>query len=208
MVETRDAFALSIVITCGAAVGCSFPDYSTELVDEGVLEDLAPETTPAVDSTVDATKDVAPETEVSSDVADVSDADTKDASKPCETYGGTVYLGHCYWISPTLVNEAAAKAYCIAEGAHLVTISTAAENKFVWDLATGLSRWIGLEATTPTMLKTAYKWVNGEPKPFENWASGEPSGFGACVRMVPTSGLWQTRACENTIAVTCERETP
>ena len=204
MIAGRDAYALSIVL---AAAGCSFPDYTAESGDEGV-EDTSPDTFVAVDSTLDVLPDTTPDAETASDVSDASEADTADALKPCGSYGGTVYLGHCYWIDTTTMSEAAAKAYCTAEGAHLVTIASLAENNMVWDLAKGLARWVGLEAPIATTSKIAFKWVNGEAKVYENWASAEPSGLGACVRMVPTSGLWQTRPCDTLLAVTCERETP
>ena len=58
-------------------------------------------------------------------------------------------------------------------GGHLVTISDAAENSWVWGRwGDGRSLWIGF---TDRVTEGAFAWVSGEPVTFTNWRSGEPN---------------------------------
>ncbi len=69
-----------------------------------------------------------------------------------------------------------AKAYAERMGGHLVTISNAEENNFVYDLAKheGVDRafWIGL---TDADSEGRWRWVTSEPLTFTAWGDGEPN---------------------------------
>lgn len=63
-------------------------------------------------------------------------------------------------------------------GAHLVTVSDAAENTFIRDGVLSFdgaprNGWLGL---TDADVEGEYVWVNGEPFGFESWRPGEPNG--------------------------------
>lgn len=83
-----------------------------------------------------------------------------------------------------LVSWTDASAAAAAAGGHLVTLTTAAENTFVFSLASSVSdawvvdslggvqgSWLGANRTGNT-----WTWVTGEAWSYTNWAAGEPSG--------------------------------
>jgi hypothetical protein len=99
--------------------------------------------------------------------------------------------GHEYQLICTKRTFAEAKAAAVRAGGHLVTIGSAAENAFVFDLANvpqawsepniyGMvtGPWIGF-AQDPDGAEPAggWKWVTGESVGYTNWAAGEPNDF-------------------------------
>jgi hypothetical protein len=84
--------------------------------------------------------------------------------------------------------EARASADVLAdEGGHLVTLTSAAENDFVFDaLASNpaawggaFGPWIGLvQDPTGAEPDGAWKWVTGEEATFFNWEESEPNNSG------------------------------
>jgi hypothetical protein len=58
-------------------------------------------------------------------------------------------------------------------GGHLVTVTTAAENSFIFGLWP--SGWIGL---TDEVTEGTWRWVTGETYSYSSWNSGEPNNSG------------------------------
>ncbi len=128
-----------------ATSACSF-EYSVD--DQGIPLDGGSDGTSGDTVALDSRADV--------DAAEASDGEVSDGlTVSCDALGGTVHAGHCYWIITTSMSQPKAREACKTTdfSAHLVTISDAAENKFVWDLATSLPRWIGLHAPAPSTNK-------------------------------------------------------
>lgn len=68
-----------------------------------------------------------------------------------------------------------AKKQCEAMGGHLVTITSQEENDIIAQLTSYGGRyayWIGI---TDEIIEGAWRTVNGEAVPYENWADGQPN---------------------------------
>jgi hypothetical protein len=64
----------------------------------------------------------------------------------------------------------AARQACLNMGGHLVTVTTAAENTFIFNLWP--NGWIGL---TDEAVEGQWRWVTGETFSWANWNGGEPN---------------------------------
>ena len=80
------------------------------------------------------------------------------------------YNGHSYYRSTGSMTWTNAKAACLNMGGHLVTVTTAAENTFIFNLWP--SGWIGL---TDEVTEGQWRWVTGETFSWANWNGGEPN---------------------------------
>ena len=99
--------------------------------------------------------------------------------------------GHAYQLVCSRVTFAQAKSAAVKAGGHLVTIGSAQENGFVFDLVDVPGAWsapniygmvggpyIGLvQAPDGAEPAGGWGWVTGEPLGYTNWASGEPNEF-------------------------------
>jgi len=98
--------------------------------------------------------------------------------------------GHYYEavLVPSGINWNNADAQAKAKGGHLVTITSADENAFVYSLVsaddrywnaeswgTGLGPWIGIYREGGHGDK--WLWVTGEPVTYQNWAPSEPNSW-------------------------------
>lgn len=83
------------------------------------------------------------------------------------------YNGHSYYRSTGSAFWLTAKANCEAMGGHLVTVTTAAENTFIFNLWP--SGWIGL---TDEVTEGVWRWVTGEAYSYTSWNGGEPNNAG------------------------------
>jgi hypothetical protein len=83
------------------------------------------------------------------------------------------YNGHSYYRSTSSAFWSAAKAACENMGGHLVTVTSAAENSFIFNLWP--SGWIGL---TDEVTEGQWRWVTGETYSYSSWNSGEPNNAG------------------------------
>lgn len=83
------------------------------------------------------------------------------------------YNGHSYYRSTGSAFWLTAKANCDAMGGHLVTVTTSAENNFIYNLWP--SGWIGL---TDEVTEGTWKWVTGETYSYTSWNPGEPNNAG------------------------------
>jgi hypothetical protein len=133
------------------------------------------------------------------------------ATVPCPEPQSTNFGGHCYFVTTTRGTwDAASTACSAANSAHLVTITSAAEQTAVAGVVGSADRWIGLSRplASPTV-PSSFAWVSGEPFAFSNWDTplGEPNYTGECVR-IRTTGRWADTTCATgtTYQALCERE--
>ncbi|MDP6989059.1 MAG: lectin-like protein [Planctomycetota bacterium] len=97
--------------------------------------------------------------------------------------------GHHYLAVPDVgITWAAAEAAAAASShqgvpGHLVTITDAAENDFVFALGTVNNFWTGgfQDLNDPSYSEPAgaWKWITGEPMNYTNWLAGEPNNAGS-----------------------------
>jgi len=83
------------------------------------------------------------------------------------------YNGHSYYRSTGSMTWTNARTACSNMGGHLVTVTTAAENSFIYGLWP--SGWIGL---TDEVIEGTWKWVTGEAYSYTSWNGGEPNNSG------------------------------
>jgi hypothetical protein len=83
------------------------------------------------------------------------------------------YNGHSYYRSTGNATWTTARSNCAAMGGYLVTITTAAEQSFIFNIWP--SGWIGL---TDEVTEGTWRWVTGETYSYKNWNSGEPNNAG------------------------------
>ena len=111
---------------------------------------------------------------------------------------------------------AGAMQACIKLGAHLATISSAAENKLARGFVNN-SKWLGgREDVSANVMGTAnYAWITGEPFSFSNWAAREPNQarclgsfmpcYEHCVSLLG-DGTWADASCDLPDGYVCEWE--
>lgn len=80
------------------------------------------------------------------------------------------YNGHSYYRSTGSMTWTAARQACLNMGGHLVTVTSAAENNFIYNLWP--SGWIGL---TDEVVEGQWRWVTGETYSYQSWNPGEPN---------------------------------
>jgi uncharacterized protein (TIGR02145 family) len=165
------------------------------------------ETTPAIEVSESGIISV----EVSMGLEEISDAQEIEGF----THIGTLGQSH-YYVSEASILWEAAKISCEMLGGHLVTISSAEENEWVWQgvYGNGLNpggtnnyqAWIGLyqNVNSPDYSEPdgGWEWVTGEPLDYLNWASNQPNnsdqGYfahmtdanGNCSEADPACGVW------------------
>jgi hypothetical protein len=83
------------------------------------------------------------------------------------------YNGHSYYRSTGSAFWLTAKSNCEAMGGHLVTVTTAAENNFIFNLWP--SGWIGLADEAQ---EGVWRWVTNESYSYTSWNGGEPNNAG------------------------------
>ena len=83
------------------------------------------------------------------------------------------YNGHSYYRSTGSMTWTAARQACANMGGYLVTVTSAAENNFIFNLWP--SGWIGL---TDEVVEGQWRWVTGEPYSYSSWNPGEPNNAG------------------------------
>jgi hypothetical protein len=88
------------------------------------------------------------------------------------------FEGHSYQRIDTSHGWHAARANCAAMNAHLVTITSAAENQFVRNAFSDEGQWFWIGATDEANEGT-WRWVTGEPWVYEGWGLNEPNNMGA-----------------------------
>lgn len=170
--QSRPAAALFVVLTLASA-GCLLAVSTDGLAGDPLgARDGGPDRpdsgTDAADVAVDAT-------------------DAADASRVPD--GAVVFAGngHAYLVVvvPSSITWLQARDRAIALGGHLATVGSAAEDRFVLDLArehpeafrsNGTGPWLGARRTrvdggTPD---TGWAWVDGTPWSYTGWREGQP----------------------------------
>jgi formylglycine-generating enzyme required for sulfatase activity len=115
--------------------------------------------------------------------------------------------GNSYALTPPGSWEAT-QQWANANGAHLVAIRSAAEQEWVratFASANAGGLWIGLNDFQTTRV---WRWVNGDPVTYLNWASGEPNNTQErTVRLLPNGG-WGDHGNGNALPGIAERAAP
>jgi uncharacterized protein YjbI with pentapeptide repeats len=118
---------------------------------------------------------------------------------------------HCYLLFTTPpVSWTGAKSACESIGTYLVTIGTAEENTFVFDVFGPADRWIGF---TDAAVEGQWEWVTGEPVTYTNWGAGEPNDGGGTypfedgALLQVGNGQWNDGYDGFTMSYVCERDT-
>lgn len=144
-----------------------------------------------------------------------------DCQVVCSQYGADTLESadhHCYRGYDEATFQSAQQK-CEALGAHLATISDAAENKLVQKLVNN-SKFIGGWEDVPLNSKGqgAYTWVTKEPLSFTNWARNQPVQQGTfcadwgsvggmcyqhCIAMMG-DGMWVNERCDIPDGYACE----
>ena len=83
------------------------------------------------------------------------------------------YNGHSYYRSTGSAFWTDARTACSNMGGYLVTVTSAAENNFIFGLWP--SGWIGL---TDEVNEGVWRWVTGETYSYSSWNPGEPNNAG------------------------------
>jgi hypothetical protein len=102
-----------------------------------------------------------------------------------------------YTLIDTLKSWSTQKTVCESVGASLVSIHSAAENKFVLSLMPDAPKhrwawlWIGMSPDSSGKLNSPTHWEDGTSIDYTNWASYEPSGNEGCSEIYrPTGDNW------------------
>jgi hypothetical protein len=202
------------VFAC-ALLGCALDrsglgDEPAALGDSASDTTVSADTAPPPDTTFDTA--VAETAEPDTFAPDTSEPDTTvadadaDAAVSCTDPGGVLWNGHCYFPLSAAAAFDAQRDRCIAAGAHLASITSAAENAIV-DARGGGDRWIGLiKDTAAPSAKSSFRWITGESSQvYDNWSAGDPNGGHNCARMM-AGGMWGDNSCTNAFPAVCERE--
>jgi hypothetical protein len=124
---------------------------------------------------------------------------------------------HCY-VGYNQAAFAGAQQDCVRRGAHLATISSAAENKLARALVSN-SKWLGGDEDVPATSPGTgnYAWLTGEAFTFTAWGPQEPNRAASrcagttalcyehCIVMLG-DGTWADHRCDIVDGYICEWE--
>jgi hypothetical protein len=127
---------------------------------------------------------------------------------------------HCYLFDNEIRTFAEARVHCEELKAHLLTLSSEAENDFAWSIH-GDEHWIGSQDGRAPKQSGAgtYSWITGEPFAYTNWSRDQPNasktdcveGGAECYEHCAFQwkggdhdSQWNDRYCMHTIPSICE----
>jgi hypothetical protein len=81
--------------------------------------------------------------------------------------------GHSYQRIDTVLTWSSARSTCAGRGGYLATLTSQAENDFVYANVAqqGVDTWLG---GTDEVVEGTWQWVTGEPFTYANWFPGQP----------------------------------
>ena len=188
--------------------GCTQDFDAFNPTEDAATVDGPEDTSPGVDSSVDVSKpDTGQDVTVKDVTPDIGPADVPpDVPVACTETGAVMFNNHCYFLVSTTATQPMAVTGCTNAGAHLVTITSAAEQAAVIALGSGTERWTYLVHNGVPVKDSNYSWGTGESRNgFSAWSPGEPNGTGQCATLLAT-GLWNDQDCTLALASICERE--
>uniref|UniRef100_A0A914QVQ3 C-type lectin domain-containing protein n=1 Tax=Panagrolaimus davidi TaxID=227884 RepID=A0A914QVQ3_9BILA len=109
----------------------------------------------------------------------------------------------CYKVYSDASNWFAAEQTCLKENGHLVSVHNSDVNSFLlgvlpFKVPGAVDFWIGGSSDT------TWKWSDGTPFDFKNWAPGNPlSDSGLCTSEKVRSGYWYSTKCDETKPFIC-----
>jgi hypothetical protein len=117
--------------------------------------------------------------------------------------------GHCYMLFEAQTTWTTARLRCQDLDAHLVTVSDAAENAFLFDTVVG-GRQVHLGASDAAQ-EGVWTWITGEPFAYWLWHFGEPNdsnGVEECAELASNGDAraWNDIPCTYFRSYACERE--
>ncbi|XP_059149107.1 macrophage mannose receptor 1-like [Physella acuta] len=120
--------------------------------------------------------------------------------------GYTRFRSSCYRFYAFTFNWTDAEGYCVAEGGHLVSLDSVAEQAFIEILTQkidAVQMWVGLRFTFTTQ---GFAWSDGWPVAFTNWGQGQPAltGMDSCASHT-IDGQWQDVPCVMQLNFVCEQ---
>ncbi|MDC3957094.1 hypothetical protein KEG38_24745 [Polyangium jinanense] len=116
---------------------------------------------------------------------------------------------HCYVeFTAQKTNFANAHGACAATGGYMVTVTSQAEQDFLFDTVIDktilLPRWLGL---TDIATEGTFVWESGEPLAYTHWGQDQPDDYNAsedCVEMYHVTGEWNDDNCTYEYHYVCE----
>jgi hypothetical protein len=186
---------------CPASMTCGADDYCH---GQGDPDDCRPDAAPASPPEPDAPPLLFPDAP--------PDAVAFDARPPCvagDVNGVNPTNGHCYMLFEAETTWTTARLRCQDLDAHLITVSDAAENAFVFATVVG-GRQVHLGATDASQ-EGVWTWITAEPFDYWFWHIGEPndsSGVEECAELATDGDVhaWNDIPCTFFRSYACERE--
>jgi len=121
------------------------------------------------------------------------------------------FQGSYYYLSSSPVQWPYADVNCRNFGAHLASVTSAAENAFllgaVQDAMPGVHCFLGL--TDWNRANNSWMWTSGETVDWTNWAAGEPNNSGGeYFAEMLTNGQWNDTRIANMYVYVLEKDAP